>query len=97
MDKIKVKNKEFEAKAIANNYAGLFQRVLRNAPTTGMTIGDMADMADLIKRLTEQKDAAVVELTAAEIKKVKERANNFPWATFSEELVEMDAYLKTLI
>lgn len=93
---MKVKNTEFKEKAIAENYVGLFLRVLKNAHTKGLTIGEMSDMQDLIKKLDAARSAETVDLEPSEITKIRDRANNFPWAVFSQELVDMDAYLKKL-
>lgn len=92
-----VKNEVFEEKGIADNYVGLFLRVLKNAHVKGLTIGEMTEMQGLIKTLSEAQKAKTVKLTASEIAKIRDRANSFPWAIYSDELVEMDKYLKSLI
>lgn len=93
---MKVENREFMEKGIGQNYADLFLRVLKNSPLKAMTIGEMGEMAGLIKRIEKEKEGKTLDLEPSEIHKIKDRANNFPWAIFSMELVEMDAYLKSL-
>ena len=94
--KIKVENTEFEVKAIAKNYASLFLRVAKKAPVTGMTVDQMIEIKEFIDYLGKNIDKKELELYPSRIKNMIEKINNHGWIEFSEELVALIVYLRSL-
>lgn len=94
---MKVKNTPFKEKAIAENYVDLFARSLRNSPMKGMTIGEMKEISGLLDTLENSKDGEAIDLDAKDIKKIKEHISSMKWVVFSQELIDLDAYLGTLV
>ena len=94
--KIKIENSELKEKQIGKRYADVMLRGLRSGGAQGLTVGEMADIAELIKTIKEIKEDSVIELTAADLKTVIVKTQAIQWFAFSQEIVDMDKYLTSL-
>ncbi len=95
--KVKVENSEFENQsAFGKRYSAVMLKSLRNAPTTGMTVGGMKEISEVIDVIEKAKDDLMILLTPAQLKVVLKKTREIPWLVFDKELITLDDYLGSL-